>query len=464
MFIPILFLQNLPFNQIDTLITKYWVLNFISLAFLLESYDMLSKFTNRFRRPALNRPDTMEMNRTGKKVTASNNVENFFPVKEFGVIHYFHQLKTLSTKYCALHQKLEAYRNVSSQTENTAQNLSSQRELILSDILSTSKNFTSVKDAFRRMFVKAIQKNQFGLAQRILHSVTDADETMPQNNYPHRDRFSTSCLKLLILELDIKTFSELKPSFDTLFSLHEQNSLFNLSEKEFMEISFQILQRGGESHEALFYLLDKMPEYMNAHHPTFGTGLLHAAVLNHSEFQLEIIQNLVNRGANVNLKSILITETQYSSNGQNFHLKLLAQSTPLIFAAITNNIEASKILLRAGADVNVQNEYTQSSLSYAVQKNNIELTKVLLEYEANYHAIISRCDDAGNLLPKASIIEIDQNEGHSIIANILREINEKNILLLNTIHMNNDGSHPGILPDIGKEIYRAKIFPFIKKV
>ncbi len=57
--------------------------------------------------------------------------------------------------------------------------------------------------------------------------------------------------------------------------------------------------------------------------------------------------------------------------------------TPLIEAAIANNIEISKFLLRAGADVNLTDATGGSALHWAAENNNLDLTKILLKAGAN---------------------------------------------------------------------------------
>jgi len=57
--------------------------------------------------------------------------------------------------------------------------------------------------------------------------------------------------------------------------------------------------------------------------------------------------------------------------------------TPLIEAAIVNNTEIAKYLIRHGADVNLQDMIGGTALHWATENNNLELSRILLEQNAN---------------------------------------------------------------------------------
>jgi hypothetical protein len=60
--------------------------------------------------------------------------------------------------------------------------------------------------------------------------------------------------------------------------------------------------------------------------------------------------------------------------------------TPLIEAAIADNIDITKRLLAYGADVNGQDATGNTALHWAAENNNLELARLLLEHRANPNA------------------------------------------------------------------------------
>ncbi|MDR3477353.1 MAG: ankyrin repeat domain-containing protein [Gammaproteobacteria bacterium] len=60
--------------------------------------------------------------------------------------------------------------------------------------------------------------------------------------------------------------------------------------------------------------------------------------------------------------------------------------TPLIEAAIADNIGLAKLLIQHGADVNLQDSTGGTALTWAAENNNIKLAELLLQYQANPNA------------------------------------------------------------------------------
>ncbi len=84
---------------------------------------------------------------------------------------------------------------------------------------------------------------------------------------------------------------------------------------------------------------------------------LHWAALNGS---VEIARMLIDAGADVNVQT----------NGGR---------TPLHWAARRGEVEIARMLIDAGADVNVQDEWGKTSLHYAAEYEQIEVIKMLLD-------------------------------------------------------------------------------------
>jgi hypothetical protein len=60
--------------------------------------------------------------------------------------------------------------------------------------------------------------------------------------------------------------------------------------------------------------------------------------------------------------------------------------TPLIEAAIANNVEIAEMLIQYGADVNLQDTTGGTALHWAAENNNLQLCQLLLEHRANPNA------------------------------------------------------------------------------
>ena len=60
-----------------------------------------------------------------------------------------------------------------------------------------------------------------------------------------------------------------------------------------------------------------------------------------------------------------------------------AGNTALIVAVKEGRYETAQLLLQYGADVDIQNTYSDTALVYAIMANNTDMVKLLLTYEAN---------------------------------------------------------------------------------
>ena len=85
--------------------------------------------------------------------------------------------------------------------------------------------------------------------------------------------------------------------------------------------------------------------------------------------------------------------------------------TPLIYVSISNQIEIAKLLLNAGADVNIQNNTGSTALIYAAYNNNIEIIKLLLNSDAD----IDKQNSAG----RTALMSAAYNNNREIIELLL---------------------------------------------
>jgi ankyrin repeat protein len=89
----------------------------------------------------------------------------------------------------------------------------------------------------------------------------------------------------------------------------------------------------------------------------------------------ELIQELVNRGADVNIKAkrddgINSTSCYVYSKG----------GTALMAAAYLGQVEIARILLYAGADKDIRNDQGETALDIAISRGNNDMTKLLLNW------------------------------------------------------------------------------------
>lgn len=141
---------------------------------------------------------------------------------------------------------------------------------------------------------------------------------------------------------------------------------------------------------------------------------------------LEIVQFLLDKGANVNAKSTqgntplhyaakqneaaiaqLLLERGAAINDQ----RSLDGWAPLHFAAFNNSTETLQLLLERGANVDIQNKDKETPLVLATRKDHAGAAQLLLEYHANIH----HCGSALHRTP----LHIAAEEHHIKTATIL---------------------------------------------
>lgn len=137
-------------------------------------------------------------------------------------------------------------------------------------------------------------------------------------------------------------------------------------------------------------LLDKGADVNARESKEQQTALMWAAAEKHPE----VVKLLIERGANVNAVSRVIPEPDPflietpGSMGQNFPTTLRFREltggfTPLLFAAQQGDLESTRLLLDAGADIDFATEEEGSALVIATAAGHEELANFLLERGAN---------------------------------------------------------------------------------
>lgn len=101
------------------------------------------------------------------------------------------------------------------------------------------------------------------------------------------------------------------------------------------------------------------------------SGLLIAAVSGH----LDIIKNLINRGADINYKNL--------GNGW------VDPETPLMLTCKHNHYDAAVLLLNLGADIDIKDKYGYTALMHATNQGNTSIVKMLLGNAADTSLINS---------------------------------------------------------------------------
>lgn len=105
-------------------------------------------------------------------------------------------------------------------------------------------------------------------------------------------------------------------------------------------------------------------ENVNFQDKNMSTPLMFAAELENPEKSLQIVQILLDSGADVNLNNTLINDA-------------------LIFATKTNNTDVIKLLIKAGANINNINNRGDNSLIWSSSYGNAEIVELLLKLGAN---------------------------------------------------------------------------------
>lgn len=106
----------------------------------------------------------------------------------------------------------------------------------------------------------------------------------------------------------------------------------------------------------------KNPSEIDAHND--GVTPLHNAILHYTKSSIQIIEILLKNGANINM--------QMPNGGTVLHL-----------STHVRDLRLNKLLLKYGADVNVKNSYNCSPVSWAAGWNDFPFVKLLLEYDGS---------------------------------------------------------------------------------
>lgn len=119
------------------------------------------------------------------------------------------------------------------------------------------------------------------------------------------------------------------------------------------------------------YLLEKRAD-VNIHNTYDGTSAIIEAC-GSKYYDIQFVEILIQNGANVN-----DIETGERKKGNS------TRATPLIEASKSGLIDLVKFLVSKGADVNYQNEFSQSAFSESIMQEKYEIAYYLLENGADY--------------------------------------------------------------------------------
>lgn len=147
-----------------------------------------------------------------------------------------------------------------------------------------------------------------------------------------------------------------------------------------------------EADPELMDLISTMrPKYINRQDETGHTLLHYAAANSPTHTNNELVKLLIKKGANIDIQSKLGT-------------------TPLIGAVVLNNIESVKILIDAGADINIAQNNSLTSLMCALVGssiyNNLDIIKLLIDSKAD---INKKCCYGNTALHNALTYSNDTN-------------------------------------------------------
>lgn len=119
------------------------------------------------------------------------------------------------------------------------------------------------------------------------------------------------------------------------------------------------------------YLLEKRAD-VNIHNTFDGTSAIIEAC-GSKYYDIQFVKILIQNGANVN-----DIETGERKKGNS------TRATPLIEASKSGLMDLVKFLVSKGADVNYQNEFSQSAFSESIMQKRYEISYYLLENGADY--------------------------------------------------------------------------------
>jgi ankyrin repeat protein len=139
------------------------------------------------------------------------------------------------------------------------------------------------------------------------------------------------------------------------------------------------------------------------------------------------IRKLIDRGVNINeyfevngqgLTPLMISISQQNTEiakllidaGADINLRGYKGGSALIFAIVVNNLDTVKLLLDAKADLEIKDNNGYTALYYAVEAENLELTDLLIKAGANVNAV--------------------DNKGFSILMNAIRAKKTKSVNIL----------------------------------
>ncbi|MDR1385118.1 MAG: ankyrin repeat domain-containing protein, partial [Planctomycetaceae bacterium] len=158
-----------------------------------------------------------------------------------------------------------------------------------------------------------------------------------------------------------KTFAPFTTMRKTVAGLLIENPMVNDGQPEFLSEKYQVVFAKN---------VDKLIRHLQRQQNTF---LLMVATQNG---QLDIVEYLVERGADVNAKDTDMGNIP-------FLMAATSGKTPLMFAARNNYLEIVKYLIKNGADVNAKDNNSITPFKFAAGNNYLEITKYLIENGAD---------------------------------------------------------------------------------
>lgn len=201
-------------------------------------------------------------------------------------------------------------------------------------------------------------------------------------------------------------------SVDTLLRFHADSQIQDTYGRTALILATQALYEEKEDIRRCKAIIEIMLEHkaeLNVQDNEGNTALMHAVILN----RFPLVELLLQAGADFELtnkkeKTALILAKKYGYKLIELCIEQFIQkkrtwlennkATELMYAAHMNNISKVRKLLMHGVNVNEQNTYGLSLLSFAVENNNIQLVEELLQAGADPRILspygISMCEYA----------------------------------------------------------------------
>ena len=168
-----------------------------------------------------------------------------------------------------------------------------------------------------------------------------------------------------------------------------------------------LILAAAQGNESIVKSLIKAGADINATDKNNWTALMTAV----KERNTEIVQILVNAGADVNKKGDTLNKSPYTRCVGFYCHNSYSSShgiTPLMIACQREQVDIVRILLKAGASVNVRGERGDTALIEATRRGNVEIVEMLIDAGADINLRNDERDSALSIADRKKYINTEK--------------------------------------------------------